>query len=143
MNRIQKCELMVQKFVYDNLSTTLQYQGNPVPFLLEGSPRASNQNIPLPFVEVEWVPGTSDAVGTDLRTTDINGSLTFYIFLPSNLNPILAKGLPSDIDEACMRKRAEYPEGVLTFGRSVMTNSRRVGTSDMVVLEVDTRIVIG
>lgn len=143
MNRIQKCELMVQKFIYDNLSTQLQYQGQPVPFLLEGSPEASNNELALPFVEAEWTPGTSDAVGTDLRTTDVNGILTFYIFMPPNLNPILAKGLPSDIDEACMRKRAEYPEGVLTFGRSTMMNSRRVGSSDMVVLEVDTRILIG
>lgn len=140
MKRIERGELALQKFRYDNINP--RFNGAEVPFILAGSPDSSADSLELPFIEMDWNPGTASAVGTDARTFQYEGVLTFYIFMPKGLNPIAGRNVLADIEESCSYQHKDYPECTVTFGRTRSRPTRTVATADMTVLEVDTNLIL-
>ena len=140
MTRIERGELILQKYRYDEINP--QVEGTPVEFFLTGSPDASNNRISLPYVEMEWAPGGGVSIGIDTTTFKYKGMLSFYIFMPEGLNPISARSVAATIEEATTHRTKDYPEGTVTFGASRTMPSRTVANSRMTVFEVETCLLL-
>jgi len=140
MTRIETGEMMVQKFRYDELNPV--FEGDPVEFLLSGSPGASNEDLDLPFIEMEWTPGDGRSIGTSLQTFQYQGSVSFLVFMPKGLPPHKAKSVVGQLEQSLTHAYKDYPEGTVTFGKARIRPIRPVGTSEMTEVTVETNLLL-